>query len=133
MAFYAFYICCLTVYMFRSRVRAIKAQEMPMNFFKVYKGDATDRVIVIGRHYDNQFQVPMLFFMTCLAHMAVNVVNTTTLALAWGFVVSRLIHSYVHLGGNKIRKRVIAFAVGWVLILLMWIQLIYFLGAVPVI
>ena len=60
MAFYAFFIWALGVYMFRTRVRALKTGEVDAKYFKVYTGQPpSERTILVGRHYDNQFQVPL--------------------------------------------------------------------------
>jgi hypothetical protein len=127
MAFYVFYIWCLAIYMFRSRVRAIKIDKLPFKYFKTYNGvnQPSEQVIVIGRHYDNQFQVPILFLITCAVCLAMKSVDLFTVILAWFFVVSRLIHSYIHLGSNRIQFRVTAFAAGWIAVLLMWMQIVY--------
>lgn len=126
MAFYVLFMFCLAVRMFRTRLNAIKAKEVPMNYFKAY-GDASlpERVMVMGRHYDNQFQVPVLFLITCAAHLALNQATHVTLILAWAFVISRLAHSWVHLGSNNVRHRVLAFGAGWLLLLCMWIQIVF--------
>jgi hypothetical protein len=127
MAFYAFYMFALAVYMFRSRVRALKSGEVSFKYFRTYSSESpTDRLLVIGRHYDNQFQVPILFFITCLAHFCVNQTNILTVILAWFFVGSRLIHSYIHLGENRIQKRAAAFCLGWLVLMAMWAQLLIF-------
>ncbi len=126
MAFYVFYIWCLTVAMFRTRVRAIKTGEVAAKYFKAYSGSPpADKTVLIGRHYDNQFQVPILFFLACVLHISTGAPNMITLVLAWLFVVSRLLHSWVHLGSNILQKRVGAFAAGWIIVLLLWAQLAY--------
>lgn len=65
MAFYVFYVWCLAILNFRTRLAAIKNGEMKGEFFKSFQGTASERVITVGRHYDNQFQLPM--FCICLA------------------------------------------------------------------
>jgi hypothetical protein len=127
MALYVFYIWCIAVFMFRTRVQAIKSGQVTAKYFKAFVGDPPpDRAVLVGRHYDNQFQLPLLFFICGTIHIAMDMVNPMTLILAWVFVISRGFHSWIHLGTNKIQKRAFAFAVGWAVILLMWAQLVYF-------
>ena len=127
MVFYVFYIWCLTVLMFRTRVRAVRSGEISLKFFRAYSGATPgERTVVVGRHYDNQFQVPVLFFAACIANIAMGEVGISTAVLAWLFVASRLFHSWVHLGSNNVRHRVMAFATGWFILMLMWLQLAYF-------
>ena len=126
MAFYVFYMWCSAILTFRTRVRAIKTGEVKLNYFKAQIGEPpSERTILVARHYDNQFQVPILFFITCLVHIQFDVVNSTTLALAWLFVFSRVAHAWILLGENNLRKRVAAFAFGWLLVVSLWIQLLY--------
>lgn len=127
MSVYFLYIGLSTVHMFRVRKRAILTGAVHIKYYKSQTGDTPpENVVVVGRHYDNQFQVPMLFFITCLVHMQVGLSNSLTLVLAWLFVFSRFAHSWVLLGKNNILKRATAFGLGWLILLLMWLQLIYF-------
>ena len=126
MAFYVFYIWCLAVFMFRTRVKAIKSGEVGPKFFKTYTGTPpSERTTLVGRHYDNQFQLPLVFFVVCTLHISIGKPDGITLGLAWLFVITRLIHSWVHLGSNILPQRVVAFTTGWIAVLLMWAQLVY--------
>ena len=127
MAVYVVYLWVLAVLMFSTRVRSVTSGQVPLKYFKARSGGSPpDHVLLAGRHYDNQFQVPLLFFITCLLQMHLNMATLTTLALAWGFVLSRFFHSWVMLGSNHIPTRVVAFALGWLLLLIMWIQIVFF-------
>jgi hypothetical protein len=126
MTFYVFYIWGLAVLTFRTRQKAIRGKEMSFKYFLAYTGSATDRVTVVGRHFDNQFQLPVVYLICCLAHLAVGQVNSTTLILAWAFILTRVIHSYIHLGKNHILQRASAYTLGWIVNLLLWAQLLYF-------
>lgn len=127
MAIYMFYIAGLAVLLFRSRLKSLKNREVTFQYFKTYNvAPPPDKVLIIGRHYDNNFQVPLLFFVSCLTHMMIGSVNMYTVGLAWFFVLSRFFHSFVHLGSNDVRFRVTGFALGWLAIVLMWVQLVVF-------
>lgn len=127
MALYVFSLWCLTVFMFRARVRWIKSNREGAKYFKAYLGEPPpERTLIVGQHYDNQFQVPILFLVTAATHLTMGSVNLLTVVLAWIFVISRAAHSWVHLGRNKLQYRVSAFAVGWITILIMWAQLLFF-------
>ncbi|AGH94380.1 MAPEG family protein [Pseudobdellovibrio exovorus] len=126
MAFYVFYMFALAALMFMSRVQALKKREVGFGYFKTYSGsNPQEKMLVIGRHYDNQFQVPILFLATCAVFMALDQASYFTLILAWGFVLSRLGHSWIHLGSNNVKNRAAFFGLGWFIILVMWGQLIW--------
>lgn len=126
MAFYAFYMFGIAIFMFASRVQALKKRDVGFGYFKTYSGGSPqERMLVIGRHYDNQFQVPVLFFATCAVVMTLNQVSYLTLVLAWLFVLSRLGHTWIHLGSNNVKHRAAFFGLGWLIIVALWGQLVW--------
>lgn len=125
MALYVFFMGGLATYMFLGRANAVRKGLVKMKFYRAQVGEAPpEAVVVVGRHYDNQFQVPILFFITCLAHMQAGQINNLTIGLAWFFVLSRFAHSLVMLGKNNVLHRAVAFALGWIAIVAMWVQLV---------
>ncbi len=52
--------------------------------------------------------------------MVTGVTGAVTLAPAWGFVLARLAHAWVHLGRNRIRHRLPIYLPGWVCVLALW-------------
>ena len=122
MAFYVFYMGVILMVMFFARLRGIKSGEVDFKFFKTYSTTRPlpDFMVAVSRHYDNQFQVPILFLVTCLTVIVLDQTSYTTVILAWLFVATRIIHSFIHLGSNKVMNRARIFGVGWVIILVMW-------------
>ena len=43
--------------------------------------------------------------------------------LAWLFVLTRIVHAAIHIGPNKVRWRSPAFALGFLIVAVMWIKL----------
>ena len=128
MAFYAVYMFGIAIYLFRIRVKGLKSKEIKFNYFKAYT-DATlpEYAKVAERHYENQFEVPTLFFPTGVMHFALGMANPLTLGLMWLFVISRLLHSFIHLGSNNVRVRMVSFTIGWVAIVALWFQAVFFI------
>jgi hypothetical protein len=128
MAFYAFYMFGTAVYMFRMRVRALKSKEVSMKYFKSYASDTPappEYAKIAERHYENQFEVPTLFFSTGIMHFSLGMANSLTLGLLWLFVVSRVLHTYIHVGSNNIRFRMPFYTLGWFALLALWAQMVY--------
>jgi hypothetical protein len=75
----------------------------------------------MGRHYDNQFELPMLFLISCVTCTVLKVDAGLALYAAWGFILSRALHTYFHLGSNNIIRRMLSFKLGWLCITVMWI------------
>jgi hypothetical protein len=46
------------------------------------------------------------------------------IVLAWLFVLTRVIHSAIHVGPNKVRWRTPVYALGFLILVVMWIKLV---------
>src|SRR4051812_38933755 len=113
MALYVFYILGFAVFMFRSRVRNIRAGEISPRYFKVYEGQKLpERAELIAQHFQNQFEMPILFLITCVVFISLDAVNAITVTIAWTFVISRGLHAWIHLGRNRVPRRAAAFGMG---------------------
>jgi hypothetical protein len=49
--------------------------------------------------------------------------DTLMIVLAWLYVLTRIVHAAIHIGPNKVRWRSPAFALGFLIVALMWIKL----------
>jgi hypothetical protein len=122
-----FYILIIGLANFRTRLRCVMKEKVSPGYFKVLDSQAykvPEHVIRMGRHYDNQFELPMLFLITCVACTLFSLTNQLCIFAAWGFVLSRAFHTFFHLGDNNIIKRAAAFFAGWVFVAMMWILLL---------
>ena len=71
-------------------------------------------------HFRNLFEVPVLFYALC-AFLAVTKLTTLLLlACAWGYVVLRAAHTYVHLTSNKVVRRFQVFVASTIVLYVMW-------------
>ena len=110
--------------LFRSRVRMVREGLAPVSYFRVFQGSPEpDFVAKPTRHFTNLFEAPTLFYVACLTAMVAGVAGTAVLALAWGYVAMRYLHTYIHLGPNRVRYRMRAYFGSWLLLLAMWIYI----------
>lgn len=65
-----------------------------------------------GDNYENQFELPVLFFAACLVLYVTNNVSDHAVLVAWAFVFFRLVHAIIHLSFNHILTRFIVFFLG---------------------
>jgi hypothetical protein len=119
MALYYFGIVFLMYYMFTQRKKAVQTGEVRVSLFKSYQGETPQNLQVIQNHVNNQFQIPLVFFVACLINLQQESVTSITLVLAVFFVISRLVHAYIHLGSNHVIKRAISYQIGAVTVGLM--------------
>jgi hypothetical protein len=76
-----------------------------------------------NRNYMNLLELPVLFYVVCLALYVTAHVTPIMVALAWAYVCLRAAHSLVHLTYNDVRHRGLAFAASNAVLLAMWIAL----------
>ncbi|SDA67904.1 MAPEG family protein [Mesorhizobium qingshengii] len=114
----------------RRRYFAVKSGEAKVGQYKVRSTEPSSSVTV-ANNLINQFELPVLFYVLCLALHLTNGVNYLTLALMWIFVASRYFHAWVHLTSNNLLLRSRSFFVGAVILLVAWIWFaLHLLGAV---
>ena len=71
-------------------------------------------------HFRNLFEVPVLFYALC-GFLAITKLTTLfLLASAWGYVVLRTAHTYVHLTSNKVVRRFQVFVASTLILYVMW-------------
>ena len=75
----------------------------------------------ISNCYDSQFQIPLLFYVLVVLAWMTKQADLIFVVMAWIFVLSRLAHAYIHTGSNHVPTRFRVFAVGMIVLLLMWI------------
>ncbi|HEV2607398.1 MAG TPA: MAPEG family protein, partial [Xanthomonadaceae bacterium] len=80
------------------------------------------------RHFSNLFEAPVLFYAACVTAMVTQDTGLAVLTLAWTYVAARLLHTYIHLGGNRVRHRLRAYFAGWLVLVALWIQIVVHLA-----
>ncbi len=77
-----------------------------------------------AENFRNLFEVPVLFYLLCVA-MAMNGGSTPGyVAAAWGYVGLRALHSVIHVTYNRVTHRFLAYAASTLLLFGMWIAFI---------
>lgn len=110
----------LLFWMARSRVAAVKSKQVKMADVALGQLNWPPRVQQISNSYHSQFQLPVLFYVLTLLAIVMHQADLLFVALAWLFVLSRLVHAYIHTGTNYVPHRFKAFAAGVFILLAMW-------------
>lgn len=103
------------------KAKAIKKDEVDMTKTALDNDAWPDYVVQVSNNMRNQFQVPVLFYVLCFVFYSINAVTTTVLYLAWAFVISRIIHAYIHMSSNYVPARFRVFIIGFVIFVVMFI------------
>ena len=89
----------------RAKGRALRAGQVDRARARLHDDAWPDDVIQINNNIDNQFQVPVLFYVVCFILAATNVTGLLVLALAWLFVATRVAHAWIHTHSNYVPMR----------------------------
>ncbi|MCX7348921.1 MAG: MAPEG family protein [Alphaproteobacteria bacterium] len=114
------WITALGIRMGRARVRAARAGQVKVRDVALDNRGWPDEVLKLSNNYDNQFQLPMLFYGLLPLLILLVKVDRFTVALAWAFIASRIVHSLIHTGDNVVIRRFQAFLFGFITVATMW-------------
>jgi len=110
------------IVLFRSRVRMVREGLAPVSYFRVFQGSPEPEFAAKpARHFTNLFEAPTLFYVACLTAMVAGVAGTAVVALAWGYVAMRYLHTYIHLGSNRVRHRMRVYFASWLFLVILWV------------
>ena len=79
------------------------------------------RTTQFANAFSNQFELPVLFYVLTILEYVTHLAGVVFVVLAWIFVIFRLLHAYVHVTSNVVRLRGAFFAIGAVVLAIMWV------------
>jgi hypothetical protein len=104
-----------------NRVGAIRSGTVQIKDVALGQKAWPERVLQIGNAFDNQFQLPVLFYVLTILALVTQKAGGFFLLLAWAFVISRLVHAYIHTSSNEMQQRFYAYVAGTAVLSVMWI------------
>jgi len=121
MVFITLGILCLAL---AARVQSVITGQVKARSYKLMDAEVyPDNVIKTTRNFNNQFEIPVLFYIGCLLFLVLDIDSALGLALAWSFVSARFFHAVVHITYNKLYHRMFAFWMGNISVAALWITL----------
>jgi len=81
-----------------------------------------------NRNLMNLLELPVLFYVACLAFYVGGIVDVAAVVLAWAYVALRAAHSVIHLTYNNVFHRLAAFAASNAVLLALWIRFAFALA-----
>ena len=79
---------------------------------------------LLSNSFDNQFQLPVLFYVAALLALWAGGAGWIEVILAWLFVALRYFHAGVHVTSNRVYLRFTLYAAGLVVLGLLWLWLV---------
>jgi hypothetical protein len=114
----------ILILMGRQRVPRVMSGEIAMADIAVERTAYPLRARLLSNNFDNQFQLPVLFYVAALLALWSGGVGWLDVVLAWLFVVLRYVHAAIHTTSNSLLPRFAAYTAGMVVLIAMWIWLV---------
>ena len=111
----------LMYWMAYARTGAVRSKQTRMADIALGQLNWPPRVQQISNCYASQFQLPVLFYLLTVLVIVTRHADIVFVVMAWLFVFTRLVHVYIHTGSNYVPHRFNAFAVGSLILLMMWL------------
>jgi hypothetical protein len=102
------------------RTGALRSRRVRMADIALSTDAWPDDVRKVSNNMHNQFETPILFYVLCGAATYIGATGLVMALLAWAYVVTRVIHTSVHVTSNDVQRRFMVFAVGIAVLVAMW-------------
>ncbi|MBV8448664.1 MAG: MAPEG family protein [Hyphomicrobiales bacterium] len=103
------------------RVGALRRNEVAAREIALGEKAWPPRLQKIANSLDNQFQLPVLFYVLVILAILARKTDLLFVIMSWLFVISRYAHTLVHTGSNDVRVRGPIYGLGLIILVLMWI------------
>lgn len=114
----------VALWMARLRFKAVKQGDLDRRYYKLNRGwEVPEYLIKVSRNFENLLEIPVLFYVVALMIYVTKHVDFAYVALAWLYVGTRFIHTYIHTTYNNVRHRMIPFLLGGTVLIAIWMRL----------
>lgn len=114
----------LLLWMGRERVPRVMSGEIRAADVAVERTAYPLKARLLSNSFDNQFQLPVLFFVGVLLALHLGVVGWLAVILAWAFVVLRIVHAAIHVTTNLLTQRFAVYTAGLAVLVIFWLWLV---------
>jgi hypothetical protein len=110
----------LLYWMAYQRTSALNAGEIEPRNVALREPNWPPRMAQVANAFQNQLELPLLFYVLTILALITRHADLAFVVLAWIFVASRLVHAYIHVTSNDVRRRGPVFGVGALVLTIMW-------------
>lgn len=103
------------------RVGHTRRGEVKLRDIALRQANWPEQATKIGNSLLNQFEIPVLFYALVAFALLTRKADLAFVVLSWIFVLSRLLHAFIHTTSNRVSRRFYAYSVGTVTLLVMWV------------
>ena len=104
------------------RVGAIRRGETRPREIALGEPNWPPRVMQAGNTFNNQFQMPLLFYVLVILALMMHKADFVFVLLSWLFVFTRIIHAYIFITTNNVNHRFVVYALGVFVLVIMWVK-----------
>lgn len=107
--------------LYKDRIAEMRARRIhPQQLASAKQVHETLQNVAASDNFRNLFEVPVLFYALCGFLAITQLTTLLLLACAWGYVVLRAAHSYIHLTSNKVIRRFQIYFASTMVLYVMW-------------
>ena len=110
----------LLFWMGKERQAAITRGEVRIENIALGQSGWPTRATQLHRAFQNQFEMPVLFYVLVALALATKKADLLFVAMSWAFVLSRLAHAWIHVTDNHVIRRFKAYGAGVFVLMGMW-------------
>jgi hypothetical protein len=103
------------------RVGSLNAGKTNVRDIALGESNWPPEVAQVGNCFNNQFQLPVLFYVLVVLALFLHKADLLFVILSWVFVISRIVHAGIHITSNNVTHRFSAYTVGLLVLILMWV------------
>tara|TARA_B100000614_G_C14247139_1_gene369164 strand:+ start:134 stop:421 length:288 start_codon:yes stop_codon:yes gene_type:complete len=90
----------------------------------MFDGEIPQYALSAREHFKNMFEIPVLFYVLCILSITTNNYSQIDINIAWGFAISRLLHTIVRIPNKDVIVRFAFFVIGLFFLGLGWSRFI---------
>ena len=103
------------------RYGSVMRRETRVSDIALGQGNWPPHITQLGNSFNNQFQLPMLFYVLVILAMVLHKADLLFVILSWVFVVLRILHAGIHTTTNNMSSRFGLYTAGALVLLAMWV------------
>lgn len=111
----------LMLWMGRLRMGALSSGRVKQEDIALRQPNWPARTMQVANCFHNQLELPFLFYVLVGFILITSTNSLIFVILAWVFVASRVVHAFIHTGGNEVRQRGMALGIGAAALIAMWV------------
>ena len=106
------------------RVTLVRGGEVQPRDMDLRQPNWPPHVLQVHNAAHNQIETPVLFYTLTILAIITRKADIAFVALAWIYVVFRVLHAYVHVTSNRVSLRGPLFGVSLLVLFIMWVVFI---------